>query len=50
VFNEARAQAASEGHDTKHYLKVMEKVVNTGEAYIEKETKRWVTGRNRYSA
>ncbi|KAF5359143.1 hypothetical protein D9756_003414 [Leucocoprinus leucothites] len=40
VFDEARTLATSSAQDAKHYLKVMEKVVNTSEAYIAKELKR----------
>jgi len=40
IVKEAKALVASSGQEAKHYLKVMEKVVSTGEAYIEKETKR----------
>ena len=40
IFKEATDIAAKIGGASKHYLRVMEKVVNGSEAYIEKETKR----------
>lgn len=45
IVDEARALAASSSQEAKHYLRVMEKIVSTGEAYVEKETKRWECSR-----
>jgi protein disulfide-isomerase A6 len=42
VYKEAVALAAAAGETSKHYLKVMEKVANSTEAYFEKESKRLV--------
>jgi len=40
VYDEASELAARFGVTGKHYLRVMEKVVNSGGAYLEKESKR----------
>ncbi|KAJ8692387.1 hypothetical protein PTI98_009705 [Pleurotus ostreatus] len=40
ILQEATHIAATLGDASKHYLRVMEKVVNGSEAYIEKESKR----------
>ncbi|CAK5269157.1 unnamed protein product [Mycena citricolor] len=40
VFDEATALAATAGIASKHYLRVMEKIVNGTEGYLEKEVKR----------
>jgi protein disulfide-isomerase A6 len=40
VYQEALALADTFGVAGKHYFRVMEKVVNGSEAYLEKETKR----------
>ncbi|KAG6817654.1 hypothetical protein H0H87_005411 [Tephrocybe sp. NHM501043] len=40
IFKEATLLAASAGAASKHYLRVMEKVVNSSEAYIQKESTR----------
>ncbi|KAL0955099.1 hypothetical protein HGRIS_004016 [Hohenbuehelia grisea] len=40
VHKEAVALASSAGATAKHYVRVMEKVVKNGEAYLEKESKR----------
>jgi len=40
IYKEAAKLAASAGVAAKHYIRVMEKVVNSSEAYIEKESKR----------
>ena len=40
VFKEAGALAETIGAGAKHYLRVMEKVVNGSEEYVEKETNR----------
>ncbi|KAI0322608.1 thioredoxin-like protein [Amylostereum chailletii] len=40
LFKEASVLAAEAGSSAKHYLRVMEKVVNGTEDYVEKETKR----------
>ncbi|KAJ7756451.1 protein disulfide isomerase [Mycena maculata] len=40
LLEEASALAASAGVASKHYLRVMEKLVNGTEGYLEKETKR----------
>lgn len=42
IYKEAKAVSESLGATSKHYLRVMEKIVNTSEAYIEKESQRWV--------
>ncbi|KAF9267752.1 protein disulfide isomerase [Marasmius fiardii PR-910] len=40
LYKEALELATSIGGASKHYLRVMEKVVNTSEKYLEKESKR----------
>ncbi|KAG6332449.1 hypothetical protein ID866_6641 [Astraeus odoratus] len=40
IYKEAVALSEGVGSASKHYLRVMEKVVNDSEAYIEKESKR----------
>ena len=40
LYKEATALAASAGAASKHYLRVMEKLVNGTEGYVEKEVKR----------
>lgn len=40
IFKEASALAATAGATAKHYLRVMEKVVNGSEEYVQKESKR----------
>ncbi|TCD63371.1 hypothetical protein EIP91_005625 [Steccherinum ochraceum] len=40
IFQDAAALAQSVGPAAKHYIKVMEKVVNGSEEYLEKESKR----------
>lgn len=40
IFAEAEALAKTVGPAAKHYIKVMEKVVNGSEEYLAKETKR----------
>ncbi|CAL1698925.1 unnamed protein product [Somion occarium] len=40
ILKDAESLASTVGPVAKHYVKVMEKVVNGSEAYIEKETKR----------
>jgi len=40
IYKEAKAVSESLGATSKHYLRVMEKIVNTSEAYIEKESQR----------
>ncbi|KAG6908549.1 hypothetical protein DXG01_004182 [Tephrocybe rancida] len=40
IFKEASVLAASAGAASKHYLRVMEKVVNSSEAYVQKESSR----------
>ena len=42
VFKEASLLSGSVGPSAKHYLRVMEKVVNGTEDYITKESKRCV--------
>jgi protein disulfide-isomerase A6 len=42
VYKEAVSLAAQVGPAANHYLRVMEKVVNGGEDYISKESKRYV--------
>ncbi|EEB97893.1 hypothetical protein MPER_02693, partial [Moniliophthora perniciosa FA553] len=39
-YKEALALASNVGDASKHYLRVMEKVVNGSEEYLQKETKR----------
>lgn len=41
IFKEASILATNAGATSKHYLRVMEKVVNGTEAYLEKESKRY---------
>ncbi|KAJ7284994.1 protein disulfide isomerase [Mycena rebaudengoi] len=43
LFKDAAALAASAGAVSKHYLRVMEKLVNGTEEYVEKESKRLET-------
>ncbi|KXN89090.1 Protein disulfide-isomerase tigA [Leucoagaricus sp. SymC.cos] len=43
IFDEARTLAETTGKEAKQYLRVMDKVVNTSDAYIEKEIKRLST-------
>ena len=40
IYKEAKALSESLGATASHYLRVMEKIVNTSEAYIEKESQR----------
>lgn len=40
IFKEASVLAATAGAASKHYLRVMEKVVNGSEAYVQKEANR----------
>lgn len=40
IYKEAKALSESLGVTSNHYLRVMEKIVSTGEAYIEKESRR----------
>ncbi|KAF8071937.1 protein disulfide isomerase [Lyophyllum atratum] len=40
IFKEASLLTASAGATSKHYLRVMEKVVNSSEAYVQKEVTR----------
>ncbi|KAG6873925.1 hypothetical protein C0995_008964 [Termitomyces sp. Mi166 len=40
IFKEASVLAASVGEASKHYLRVMEKVVNGSDAYVQKEAAR----------
>ncbi|KAH7921030.1 protein disulfide isomerase [Leucogyrophana mollusca] len=40
IYQEATALASSVGSASSHYLRIMEKVVNNSEAYVEKESKR----------
>jgi protein disulfide-isomerase A6 len=40
VYNEALTLASEAGAASKHYLRVMEKLVNGTESYLEKESKR----------
>ncbi|KAH9937970.1 protein disulfide isomerase [Amylocystis lapponica] len=40
IYKDATTLAESVGPAAKHYVRVMEKVVNNSEAYVEKETKR----------
>jgi hypothetical protein len=42
IFSEATVLAQTVGVAAKHYLRVMEKVVNGSEEYIQKETSRCV--------
>ena len=43
LHKQATALAASSSATSKHYLRVMEKLVNGTEGYVEKETERYVT-------
>jgi protein disulfide-isomerase A6 len=43
LYKQATALGASAGAASKHYLRVMEKLVNGTEGYVEKEAKRYVT-------
>lgn len=40
IYKEAEALSESLGATSNHYLRVMEKIVTTSEAYIEKESQR----------
>lgn len=40
IYKEALTLSESLGETAKHYIRVMEKVVNDQESYIEKESKR----------
>lgn len=40
IYKEAKALSHSLGATSNHYLRVMEKIVNSSEAYVEKEYKR----------
>lgn len=40
IYKEAKALSESLGATSNHYLRVMEKVVGAGEAYLEKESQR----------
>ena len=40
IFKDASTLAATVGPEAKHYIRVMEKVVNSSEEYLEKEAKR----------
>lgn len=42
IYEEAQEIAKSVGEAGAYYIRVMEKIVNGGEAYVEKETKRYV--------
>lgn len=44
ILKEAAILAATAGGASKHYLRVMEKVVNGTEDYLEKESNRFVHG------
>jgi protein disulfide-isomerase A6 len=48
LYQQATALAASAGVASKHYLRVMEKLVNGTEGYVEKETKRYATINHTY--
>lgn len=50
IYKDASALAASVGPTASHYVRVMEKVVNGSEEYLEKETKRCVTRQSRVSS
>ena len=41
LYSEALELVASAGSSAKHYVRVMEKIVNGSVGYIEKETKRY---------
>ena len=41
LYSEARELAATAGSAAKHYVRVMEKLVNGSAGYIEKESKRY---------
>jgi protein disulfide-isomerase A6 len=43
LYKEAKVLAASVGATSKHYIRVMEKLVNGTEEYVERETKRYAT-------
>lgn len=45
IYRDASALAAAAGPAAHHYVRVMEKVVNGSEEYVEREAKRCVTGR-----
>lgn len=45
-MKDAETLAKTVGPVAKHYVKVMEKVVNGSEAYLEKESKRYVSSNN----
>ena len=40
IYQEALALASKAGAASKHYVRVMEKLVNGTEGYLEKESKR----------
>jgi protein disulfide-isomerase A6 len=40
IYNEAKALSGSLGATSAHYLRVMEKIVHTGEEYVTKESQR----------
>jgi protein disulfide-isomerase A6 len=40
IYKEAKALSETLGATSNHYLRVMEKIVNSGEAYVEKESQR----------
>ena len=40
IYIEAKALSETLGATSSHYLRVMEKIVNTSEAYVEKESQR----------
>lgn len=42
IYQEAVALGDKAGTASKHYLRVMEKLVNGAEGYLEKESKRYV--------
>ena len=46
LYSEAVALAATAGSAAKHYVRVMEKLVNGSADYIEKETKRYAQQRS----
>jgi protein disulfide-isomerase A6 len=43
LYKQATALGEGAGAASKHYLRVMEKLVNGAEGYVEKETKRYAT-------
>lgn len=42
IYKEAKRLSESLGATSNHYLRVMDKIVRSGEAYVEKESQRWV--------